>query len=399
MSIQNLIINGGFETGTLTSWSSTNTTVTSQFSHSGSFSARFQSSPFTSYIGQFVPLNPGARMEVLVSFAKVGTAPSTPVFIQVTFYDSLSNFLGPGLGTTIPGGRIPTVNNDNWLEIYQTTTPAPPNTTQAFILIYTVPQAGTANVLVDDVALLVAPDTGTTGPTGATGATGNTGTTGPTGATGATGVTGATGDTGTTGPTGATGATGATGSTGATGAIGVTGATGATGSTGPTGATGATGATGSTGPTGATGATGATGPTGANPPTLAFFEDPGSISISPPLPLNTEVTVASVTQNVLINQQLKIDYALAVEIVATANWSIQFEMRLYRDTTLIDTRIFNRSSSQAGTQRFPLASTQVNVVPATTTSTYSLRIIVIAASNITSTTAHNRDLNIITFTP
>ncbi|WP_328128589.1 NTTRR-F1 domain, partial [Priestia megaterium] len=58
MSIQNLIINGGFETGTLTSWSSANTTVTSQFSHSGSFSARFQSSPFTSYIGQFVPLNP-----------------------------------------------------------------------------------------------------------------------------------------------------------------------------------------------------------------------------------------------------------------------------------------------------------------------------------------------------
>lgn len=74
-------------------------------------------------------------------------------------------------------------------------------------------------------------------------------------------------------------------------------------------------------------------------------------------------------------------------------------MRLYRDTTLIDTRTFNRSSSQAGTQRFPLASTQVDVVPATTTSTYSLRIIVTADLNITSTTAHNRDLNIITFTP
>ncbi|MES9769602.1 NTTRR-F1 domain, partial [Priestia megaterium] len=170
MSIQNLIINGGFETGTLTPWTSANTTVTSQFSHSGSLSARFQSSPFTSYIGQFVPLNPGESMEVLASFAKVGTAPSTPVFIQVTFYDSLSNFLGPGLGTTILGGRIPTADNNTWLEIYQTTTPAPPNTTQAFILIYTSPQAGTANVLVDDVALLVAPDTGATGPTGATGA-------------------------------------------------------------------------------------------------------------------------------------------------------------------------------------------------------------------------------------
>jgi hypothetical protein len=186
MSFQNLIINGGFETGTLTSWSPANTTVTSQFSHSGSFSVRFQSSPFTSYIGQFVPLNSGERMEFLASFAKVGTAPSTPVFIQVTFYDSLSNFLGPGLGITIPIGHIPTVDNDTWLEIYQTTTPAPANTTQAFILIHTLSQARTANVLVDDVALLVAPTgdigaTGATGPIGDTGATGATGPQGPTG--------------------------------------------------------------------------------------------------------------------------------------------------------------------------------------------------------------------------
>jgi len=198
MSFQNLIINGGFETGTLTSWSPANTTVTSQFSHSGSFSVRFQSSPFTSYIGQFVPLNSGERMEFLASFAKVGTTPSTPVFIQVTFYDSLSNFLGPGLGITIPIGHIPTVDNDTWLEIYQTTTPAPANTTQAFILIHTLSQARTANVLVDDVALLVAP----TGDIGATGATGPTGDIGATGATGPTGDTGATGATGPQGPTG-----------------------------------------------------------------------------------------------------------------------------------------------------------------------------------------------------
>lgn len=118
MSIQNLIINGSFETGALTPWSSANTTVTNQFSHSGSFSARFQNSPFTSSIGQFVPLNPGESMEVLASFAKDGAAPSTPVFIHVTFYDSLSNFLGLGLTTYIPRDRIPTADNDTWLEIY-----------------------------------------------------------------------------------------------------------------------------------------------------------------------------------------------------------------------------------------------------------------------------------------
>lgn len=166
MSIQDLIVNGSFETGTLASWTSANTTVTSQFFHSGSFSARFQNSLVTSSIGQFVPLNPREEMAVLTSFAKVGTAPSTPVFIHVTFYDSLSNFLGLGLTTFIPGDRIPTTNNDTWLEIYQTTTPAPPTTTQAFILINTTPQVGAANVLVDDVALLITPDTGATGRLG-----------------------------------------------------------------------------------------------------------------------------------------------------------------------------------------------------------------------------------------
>lgn len=68
------------------------------------------------------------------------------------------------------------------------------------------------------------------------------------------------------------------------------------------------------------------------------------------LPLNTEATVASVNQNILMNQQLKIDYALAVEIGTAVDWSFAFEMRLYRDTMLIDTRIFNQSSQQAGTQ-------------------------------------------------
>ncbi|MET3408780.1 MULTISPECIES: hypothetical protein [Priestia] len=117
------------------------------------------------------------------------------------------------------------------------------------------------------------------------------------------------------------------------------------------------------------------------------------------MPLNTEVTVASVTQNVLMNRQLKIDYALAVEIGTAVDWSFAFEMRLYRDTTLIDTRIFNRSSQQAGTQRFPLASTQIDIVPATAISTYSLRIIVITSKSVNTATANNRDLNIITITP
>lgn len=180
------------------------------------------------------------------------------------------------------------------------------------------------------------------------------------------------------------------GATGATGATGDVGATGATGATGDVGATGATGATGDVGATGATGATGT--------PQLAFNNNTGPISVFPPL--NTEVTVASVTQSVIINQRLKIDYALGVDFVVTSNWAFVFEVRLYRDATLINTRTSNRSAQTAGSQRFPLSSTYVDTAPATSaSSTYSVRVIVTTATNVTSAaTGNSITLNIITFT-
>src|SRR4051812_45296070 len=97
MSIQNLIINGGFETGTLVPWTSSNTTVTNLFSHSGTFSARLQGGPITSYIAQFVPVTPGVSYELLISLAKVGVQPAAPVVIQVFYFDNLFNLLGQGL--------------------------------------------------------------------------------------------------------------------------------------------------------------------------------------------------------------------------------------------------------------------------------------------------------------
>ncbi|MCY8563887.1 NTTRR-F1 domain, partial [Bacillus sonorensis] len=207
MSIRNVVINGGFETGTLPPWVGQNAFVTTQFSHSGFWSATLLGGNVVSFIAQFAPVNAGEGLEFLVSLAKSGFLPSPQVQIQVSYFDSSFNFLGQGLFVNIPFNRLPVVENNTWLEVYQTTDPAPAGSTMAFILINTLPQAGTANVVVDDVALLEA--AGVAGPTGPTGATG------PTGPTGATGATGATGP---TGPTGATGATGATGPTGATGA-------------------------------------------------------------------------------------------------------------------------------------------------------------------------------------
>ncbi|WP_269448557.1 NTTRR-F1 domain [Metabacillus kandeliae] len=258
MSLQNLIINGGFESGTFTPWTPQNASVTNTASHSGFFSASLQGGAVVSYVSQIVPISAGNGFEFLLSLAKTSAAPSPDVQAQVTFLDSGFNSLATGLFLTIPASRIPAAANDTWLEVYQTTQVSPPGAAFAFILINTLPLAGTANVLVDDVALLNAvggsDGSGTTGATGATGATGNTGSTGATGPTGS-GATGATGATGNTGATGATGPTGA-----GTGTTGATGNTGATGATGPTGAgNGITGATGVTGAAGVTGATGATG--------------------------------------------------------------------------------------------------------------------------------------------
>jgi hypothetical protein len=102
---------------------------------------------------------------------------------------------------------------------------------------------------------------------------------------------------------------------------------------------------------------------------------------------------------VITGNLLKVDYALSYEGVFTSNWSVTAEFRLYRDGTLITTRTLNRSGSPAGTNRFPVANTYVDTAPATTSSTYELRVITTAASNLTSATTINRYLNIILFTP
>ncbi|MZL08806.1 collagen-like protein, partial [Clostridium beijerinckii] len=242
-------------------------------------------------------------------------------------------------------------------------------------------------------------DTGVTGPTGDTGVTGPTGDTGVTGPTGDTGATGPTGDKGATGPTGDTGATGPTGDTGVTGPTGdtgVTGPTGETGVTGPTGDTGATGPTGDTGVTGPTGDTGVTGPTGATgAPQLNFNQIAGGIAVYPPI--NTEVSVVAVSVPTTAGENIKIDYALAVESVTTANSTETFEARLYRDGTLITTRIIERTIVSAATQRFSISNTFVDTAVITGATTYDVRVIYTTATNVTSAAAFNRNINTITF--
>jgi hypothetical protein len=156
---------------------------------------------------------------------------------------------------------------------------------------------------------------------------------------------------------------------------------------------GATGAVGDVGPTGVTGPTGPTGAAGLG--AVFFYQVPGVIACFPPL--STEVTVVDLSVPVTAGHQIKLDYALSFEANTTANSSLTLETRLYRDGTLINARTSSNLSASAGTFRFTCSDTYVDIAPANDTSTYSVRIIVTTATNVTSASAINRSLNAIVF--
>ena len=107
--------------------------------------------------------------------------------------------------------------------------------------------------------------------------------------------------------------------------------------------------------------------------------------------------MASQSIGVTSGQQIKVDYAFGLNSVTTANYTLDAEFRLYRDGVLIATRGLDRVGASAGTQRYPIANTYVDTAVATGTSTYDVRVIITTATNITSSAAINRNLNMIAF--
>ncbi|WP_143755320.1 collagen-like triple helix repeat-containing protein, partial [Clostridium beijerinckii] len=164
-------------------------------------------------------------------------------------------------------------------------------------------------------------------------------------------------------------------------------------STGATGATGVTGSTGSTGATGATGVTGVTGPTGA--PQLAFTNAGGTLAAS--ITIGTETTLVSTNVSTTSGQNIKVDYSVGVQVANSANAFISYQIRLYRNGTLITSSELDRTVSGAGTQLFPTSATYVDTAPTTGTTTYEVRLVFLSATNVTSATAINRYLNCIAF--
>ncbi|WP_175075014.1 NTTRR-F1 domain, partial [Terribacillus sp. AE2B 122] len=223
MPNQNIVENGGFESGSLVPWVSSFASITQQFVHSGNFAAELDGGQNVAYLAQYaIPAIPGNSYSLSLYLAKDSELAAPPVQIQIIFLNEAFQTTGTGLFQAVSAENIPYAGQGNWATITATTEIAPPGTTQIYLLINTLPAPAAADVLVDDVSVVAEGGI----PTGPTGPTGITGATGPTGATGITGVTGATGSTGLTGVTGETGSTGITGVTGETGVTGITGVTG-----------------------------------------------------------------------------------------------------------------------------------------------------------------------------
>ncbi len=185
-----LIVNGGFETGSFPPWLVDNASITSLYRHSGNFSALLQSG--ISVIYQIVQGDFSSSSSFSAYLGKIGALPNPLTTITISYFNASFSFLGLGLVISIPPNTLPDASLGNWQLFTGTAVPAPPGTTMAIVSISKQGDPGTANVVVDDVSLM----SGGVVPTGPTGVTGPTGPTGPTGATGATGPAGPTGATG-----------------------------------------------------------------------------------------------------------------------------------------------------------------------------------------------------------
>lgn len=155
VSFTNRIVNGDFETGTLTPWGSSNVSITSLHSHTGTFAAQLLGGTTSSLLTQLVPVVPGESFEFFLSIAKIGGLPSPQVDIKIVYFNVIALPVSIGLSTTIPIDHLPdNTNNKNWTTIYETTSIVPLTAIDAVVIINNVPSASTADIVVDDIALL-----------------------------------------------------------------------------------------------------------------------------------------------------------------------------------------------------------------------------------------------------
>ncbi|KEZ52028.1 MULTISPECIES: NTTRR-F1 domain [Metabacillus] len=137
--MNNRMINGHFDGGSLLPWTCTNA------SPAAPSAAKLHGGTVNSSISQYVKVNPGETLELLVALSDV----RAPLTISVVYYSASYAFLGYGLIKNIPFNA----GNKGTMNVRETVSAAPAGTAQALILINKLPQAGSSDVIVTGVEL------------------------------------------------------------------------------------------------------------------------------------------------------------------------------------------------------------------------------------------------------
>ncbi|MCL5676877.1 MAG: NTTRR-F1 domain [Firmicutes bacterium] len=139
----NLIVNGGFETGTVGSpppspWISSNVEIVdSTQAHTGTQIASLgETTPADpAFLFQDVTIAPGRFYEL--TFHVTGTvlaASAGPIRAEVRWLNADGRDLGSGLSAFVSGGNTGTAVNGEWLAVFELTGKSPPDAARARIL-------------------------------------------------------------------------------------------------------------------------------------------------------------------------------------------------------------------------------------------------------------------------
>lgn len=101
-----------------------------------------------------MPVVPGETGQLIVSLAAATALPTPTVTITVQYFNALGVFLGFGSLENI-APSLPLVTTSTWRAVYDVPLTVPALAATALILINALPAAGTFDVLVDDVQLIL----------------------------------------------------------------------------------------------------------------------------------------------------------------------------------------------------------------------------------------------------
>lgn len=153
MASEDLIMNGGFETGSLSPWLGSGVTLATLPTHTGFYAVQLAGGGTNSYLYQMVPVTPGERYTLFLSLATNVMGTSPPLSVMLLYLDASYAFLGYGLTQYLPAGSLPNGGAGNWKSVYALSSPVPATGAYAILMVNQLPSVSSVPVLVDDVVL------------------------------------------------------------------------------------------------------------------------------------------------------------------------------------------------------------------------------------------------------